>query len=72
MDGAAQEQYRKALAQTDFKSYQEQLREFDRIVSENAASAWLYTGKDYVAAQKSVHVPSADLVSWRLPLDQIK
>ncbi|MUH60106.1 ABC transporter substrate-binding protein [Bifidobacterium canis] len=72
VDGAAQEQYRKALAQTDFKSYQEQLREFDRIVSENAASAWLYTGKDYVAAQKSVHVPSADLVSWRLPLDQIK
>lgn len=70
-NGAAQEQYAKALAQTDFTSYCEQLRAFDRIVSQDAASAWLYTGTDYIAARQNLHVPQANLIDWRLPLYQI-
>ena len=70
-NGAAQEQYAKALAQTDFASYREQLRAFDRIVSQDAASAWLYTGKDHIAARQNLHVPQANLIDWRLPLYQI-
>ncbi len=68
-NGAAQEQYAKALAQTDFASYREQLRAFDRIVSQDAASAWLYTGKDHIAARQNLHVPQAlaqtDFASYR-------
>ena len=70
-NGAAQEQYAKALAQTDFASYREQLRAFDRIVSQDAASAWLYTGKDHIAARQNLHVPRPNLIAWRLPLYQI-
>lgn len=70
-NGAAQEQYAKALAQTDFASYREQLRAFDRIVSQDAASAWLYTGTDHIAARQNLHVPQANLIDWRLPLYQI-
>ena len=33
VNGTVQQQYRKALEQTDFKDYREQLREFDRLVT---------------------------------------
>ena len=71
-NGAAQEQYAKALAQTDFASYREQLRAFDRIVGQDAASAWLYTGKDVVAAQSHVQGLPVDLTGWRLPLAHVR
>lgn len=71
VNGAVQQQYRKALEQTDFKDYREQLREFDRMVSEDAASAWLYTGKDYVAAQHDVQGVDANLASSRLALARL-
>ena len=71
-NGAAQEQYAKALAQTDFASYREQLRAFDRIVSQDAASAWLYTGKDVVATRSHVQGLPVDLTSWRLPLAHVR
>ena len=68
---APQIEYRKALEQTDFKDYREQLREFDRLVSDDAASAWLYTGKDYVAAQNDVQGVDANLAGSRLALAQL-
>lgn len=71
VNGTVQQQYRKALEQTDFKDYRAQLREFDRLVSEDAASAWLYTGKDYVAAQNDVQGVDANLAGSRLALAQL-
>ena len=71
VNGSVQQQYRNALEQTDFKDYREQLRQFDRMVSEDAASAWLYTGKDYVAAQNDVQGVDANLAGSRLALARL-
>lgn len=70
-NGQVQEQYNTALAQTDFAQYKAQLQMFDKLVSQDAASAWLYTNKDVIAAKKNIQGLPKNLTDWRLPLDQL-
>ncbi|PAU69763.1 ABC transporter substrate-binding protein [Bifidobacterium italicum] len=67
-NGEAQRVYEDALARTDYKDYRERMRDFDRIVSQDAASAWLYENKDFVVAKSSVDGVDAENSSWRLRL----
>lgn len=71
-NGQVQDAYNQALACTDYASYREKLREFDRLVSEDAASAWLYTAKDVVAYRDGMSGIQANLASQHLLLNQLK
>lgn len=67
-NGEAQRIYEDALAKTDYNEYRERMRDFDRVVSQDAASAWLYENKDFVVAKRAVSGVAAQNSSWRLPL----
>ncbi|KFI66152.1 ABC transporter substrate-binding protein [Bifidobacterium cuniculi] len=67
-NGQAQDAWREAQAATDYATWRERLRDFDRVVSEDAASAWLYTGKAWVAARQGVWGVSPQLSDQRLGL----
>lgn len=70
-NGQAQEAWRNAQAATDYATWRERLRDFDRTVSEDAASAWLYTGKAWVAARQGVWGVSPQLSDQRLELARL-
>lgn len=67
-NGEAQRAYNDALAKTDYNEYRETMRTFDTVVSQDAASAWLYENKDFVATKASVGGIPAENSSWRLQL----
>lgn len=67
-NGEAQRIYEDALAKPDYNGYRERMRDFDRVVSQDAASAWLYENKDFVVTKTSVGGVPAENSSWRLHL----
>ena len=67
-NGEAQRIYEDALAKPDYNGYRERMRDFDRVVSQDAASAWLYENKDFVVTKTSVGGVPAENSSWRLRL----
>ncbi|MCH4209761.1 ABC transporter substrate-binding protein [Bifidobacterium sp.] len=50
-NGAAQQQYAKAMAATSDSSYRKGMQAFARTVSQDAASDWLYTRKSRIVAK---------------------
>ena len=48
-NGDAQQAYANAMAATNDNDYQARMRDYARAVSENAASDWLYTRKNFLA-----------------------
>ncbi|MBW3078945.1 ABC transporter substrate-binding protein [Bifidobacterium simiiventris] len=67
-NGSAQDAYANAMAATNDKDYQDRLRTFANIVSQDAAGDWLYTRKTVVAAASSVSGYPKNLTDRYLPL----
>ncbi|MEE1296637.1 MAG: ABC transporter substrate-binding protein [Bifidobacterium sp.] len=67
-NGQAQEAYRHAREATNMTEWEKRLQAFDRIVSEDAASAWLYTNKVWVIKGKQLSGLPTALLSQRLEL----
>lgn len=67
-NGQAQEEYHAALSAKTDDEYTEHLRNFARIISEDAASAWLYLRKDFVVTKARLHGYSTNMTGDYLPL----
>lgn len=71
-NGDAQQAYADAMAATNDNDYQDRMRTYARTVSENAASDWLYTRKNFIAVSDQLQGYPKNLTDRLLPLSRIK
>lgn len=71
-NGDAQQAYAYAMAATNDSDYQDRMRTYARTVSENAASDWLYTRKNFIAVSDQLQGYPKNLTDRLLPLSRIK
>ena len=71
-NGDAQQAYADAMAATNDNDYQARMRDYARAVSENAASDWLYTRKNFIAVSDQLQGYPKNLTDRLLPLSRIK
>lgn len=71
-NGDAQQAYADAMAATNDNDYQNRMRTYARTVSENAASDWLYTRKNFIAVSDQLQGYPKNLTDRLLPLSRIK
>ena len=71
-NGDAQQAYADAMAATNDNDYQDRMRTYARTVSENAASDWLYTRKNFIAVSDQLQGYQKNLTDRLLPLSRIK
>lgn len=67
-NGAAQQEYDTAISSKTLDEYKQHLANFARIVSEDAASEWLYTRKDFVVTKARLHGYPTNMTGHYLPL----
>lgn len=65
-----QQAYADAMAATNDDDYQARMRTYARAVSENAASDWLYTRKNFMAVSDQLQGYPKNLTDRLLPLMQ--
>jgi ABC-type transport system substrate-binding protein len=70
-NGAAQQQYAKAMAATNDDDYREGMKAYARIVSQDAASDWLYTRKSRVIVKTKLAGYPRNMVDQLLPLKDL-
>ena len=70
-NGDAQQAYANAMAATNDDDYQARMRDYARVVSENAASDWLYTRKHCFAAVDQLQGYPKNLTDRLLPLSRL-
>ena len=68
-NGDAQQAYANAMAATNDNDYQARMRDYARAVSENAASDWLYTRKNFLAVSDGLQGYPKNLTDRLLPLN---
>ena len=71
-NGDAQQAYADAMAATNDDDYQARMRTYARAVSENAASDWLYTRKNFMAVSDQLQGYPKNLTDRLLPLSRVK
>ena len=71
-NGDAQQAYANAMAATNDNDYQARMRDYARAVSENAASDWLYTRKNFLAVSDGLQGYPKNLTDRLLPLSRVK
>ncbi|RSX55475.1 ABC transporter, substrate-binding protein, family 5 [Bifidobacterium dolichotidis] len=64
----AQDEYKAALRSTNATDYDKHLAAFARVASEDAASAWLYTRKDFVISKARLSGYPTTMTATYLPL----
>ena len=70
-NGDAQQAYANAMAATNDNDYQARMRDYARAVSENAASDWLYTRKNFLAVSDGLQGYPKNLTDRLLPLNRL-
>lgn len=70
-NGDAQQAYANAMAATNDNDYQARMRDYAHIVSENAASDWLYTRKNFLAVSDRLQGYPKNLTDCLLPLSRV-
>lgn len=68
----AREQWDRAMAATNARGYREAMAAYAKLVSQDAASDWLYVRKSVVAAAKSVTGMPKNMADRRLPLASLR
>ncbi|WP_052295143.1 ABC transporter substrate-binding protein [Bifidobacterium gallicum] len=68
----AQDEYAAAMHSVDMKTLNEHLSAFARTVSEDAASAWLYTRKDFVISKARLSGYPTNMTATYLPLADLR
>ena len=71
-NGDVQQAYADAMAATNDDDYQARMRTYARVVSENAASDWLYTRKNFMAVSDQLQGYPKNLTDRLLPLSRVK
>lgn len=71
-NGDAQQAYANAMAATNDDDYQARMRDYARIISEDAASDWLYTRKNFIAVSDQLQGYPKNLTDRLLPLDKVR
>ena len=71
-NGDVQQAYADAMAATNDDDYQARMRTYARAVSENAASDWLYTRKNFMAVSDQLQGYPKNLTDRLLPLSRVK
>lgn len=71
-NGDAQQAYANAMAATNDNDYQARMRDYARIVSEDAASDWLYTRKNFIAVSDQLQGYPKNLTDRLLPLSKVR
>ena len=70
-NGEAQQAYNDALCASNDNDYQERMRNYARIVSENAASEWLYTRRNFIAVADKLQGYPKNMTDRLLPLSKL-
>ena len=70
-NGSAQEAYTNALVATNDKDYQDRLKAYANLLSQDAASHWLYVRKDFIIAQSKLDGYTTNMTTHLLPLRDV-
>lgn len=70
-NGQAQDEYNAAISSPSESEYSAHLANFARIISQDAASAWLYLRKDFVVTKARLHGYPTNMTGYYLPLAEL-